>query len=828
MQSVPNLSNFMIDQLKNIRRETVGGKALGLLTLQKKGFRVPAFFVLPASTFAAYVSSNTPNNPILSEAQKLDILVRLVTWNWQEEGVVVRSSVAGEDGLTDAFPGMMDSFLSIKDEQSLWKAVEDVVNSAWSDRALAYRKEKQIVSKIIPAVIIQRQVDADLSGVVFTVNPPYPHEMAIHTVAGLGVGLVGGALEPSEIYLDRNSGEVLHEQVRTQTERYAPTLGGGIERVKNDGNGQLYPLLRDELYQTSLRVEKYLKGPQDIEFCVADEQLYLLQSRPITVPIAQQVVYDNSNIQESYCGVTTPLTFGFAQRAYATVYTQTMQALGLPLSVIDAHQEVVNNLLGLVQGRIYYNINHWYRGLQLLPSFRQNKADMERMMGLQEPVDFIENQSKSLVQKIKMLPRLALTLTRLRYRFSRLDQDVSAFQAHFTAYFDQFYALPLSGVPPEALWQQKEQLDRRLLHHWTTPIINDFYVMMKNGAALRALKKLGMAKAEETLQRYVSGDLEIDSLKPTLELMALAQQAKKNSKLGALLEANPADCHAQVAAQFPDFFAQIQRYLHRYGDRTVGELKLETITMRVNPSVFYQYLRNYLSVDVALSSKSVTPASPSKAITKKLTGLKKGIQRREAMRLERTRLFGMYRTLFLLIGQQFAQQGLLSEARDIFYLEEHEIVRLMQSPADFQPAIIAERKRQAQRWEEEWVPSRVVLPSRPAARQPPQARENHLSGEPCVPGEVSGEAVVISRPDDDLDVKGKIICALRTDPGWAALFPVCRAVLIEKGSSLSHSVILLRELGIPTIINIPGLTQSVTSGMNLEIDGSRGEISLTA
>ena len=72
-----------------------------------------------------------------------------------------------------------------------------------------------------------------------------------------------------------------------------------------------------------------MNAPQDIEFCVADEQLYLLQARPITALIPLQVVYDNSNIQESYCGVTTPLTFSFAQRAYTTVYRQTMRVLGL-------------------------------------------------------------------------------------------------------------------------------------------------------------------------------------------------------------------------------------------------------------------------------------------------------------------------------------------------------------------------------------------------------------------------------------------------------------------------------------------------------------------
>ena len=814
---------MIIDQLNSIRNETVGGKALGLLKLKKQGFRVPDFFILPASAFSRYLAQRSADS-LLSEAQRAEIIARLDRWHWPEKGVAVRSSVAGEDGLDHAFPGMMDSFLNVRDEAHLWKAIEDVVNSAWSERALAYRKEKQITGAIIPAVVVQQQIDAEISGVVFTVNPVYPNEMAIHTVAGLGMGLVGGELEPTETYLDRSSGEVLHQEKRAQTEQYV-LANDGIKYLANNRDGQLSPSLLSELYQSCLRIEKQMGAPQDIEFCVANEQLYFLQARPITVPIATPTVYDNSNIQESYCGVTTPLTFSFAQRAYATVYTQTMQVLGLPSSTIAAHHDVLSNLLGLVKGRIYYNINHWYRGLQLLPSFRQNKEDMERMMGLQEPVDFVADQRKSLLQKARMLPRLGMTLGRLLYRFSRLDQDVESFQSHFQQQFDRFYTRPLSDLSPRELWQQKEQLDQQLLYRWTTPIINDFYVMMKNGAALRALKKTGVTNAEIALQEYLSGDLEIDSLKPTLELMALAQRAKKDKPLCDLLLDPPTDCHPQLAARFSGFYADVQAYIHRYGDRTVGELKLETLTMRINPMVFYQYLRNYLSTDVTFDPSGASRTLPASAtIRKKLVALKKGIQRREALRLERTRLFGMYRTLYILVGERFRQQGMLSEARDIFYLEESEIAPLIQSSAVFDQTVIAERKRQGQRWEDEWVPSRVVVPSRPTLPSDSEENQDYLRGEPCVPGKVSGEAIVIRRPDDDLAVKDKIICALRTDPGWAALFPVCRAVLIEKGSSLSHSVILLRELGIPTIINIPGLTHLVTSGTKIELDAGTGEV----
>ena len=818
---------MIINQLNNVRNETVGGKALGLLNLQARGHRVPDFLVLPASAFLAYLAQRS-EKAVLSDSQKSEVLTYLVEWNWPQNGVAVRSSVADEDGADHAFPGMMDSFLNVKDEERLWQAVEDVVNSAWSERALAYRQEKQIEKEAVPAVIIQRQIDAQISGVVFTVNPVYPREMAIHTAVGLGVGLVNGELEPTEIYLDRTRGEIAHQQVRAPTERYAFAPQNGIERVACRSDAQLSSALLAELYQTARRVEEQLGAPQDIEFCVANEQLYLLQARPITVPIPPIVVYDNSNIQESYCGVTTPLTFSFAQRAYATVYRQTMHVLGLPEATIAAHHETVNNLLGRVKGRIYYNINHWYRGLLLLPSFRQNKADMERMMGLSEPVDFVENQSKSLAQKARMLPRLLTTLARLRYRFARLGQDFDRFRKHFAQRFEAFYALPLSDLRPEELWQQKKQLDDQLLNNWTTPIINDFYVMMKNGAALRSLKKTVEQSPEAALQRHLSGDLEIDSLKPTLELMRLAKRAKQDTALCAMLSTtSAADCHVRVADQFPGFLSEVQQYIHHYGDRTVGELKLETVTMRVSPTVFYQYLRNYLSTEVVFPTKpSATGEGTHPKIRRPLAQLRQGIQRREALRLERTRLFGMYRTLFIEMGERLASAGQLPHPRDIFYLEENEIETLVGSPAAFDKAVIAARQQQAQRWEEEVVPARVVVPSRPLAHSAPPARQDRLQGEPCVAGHVRGEAIVISRPDDNLAVQDKIICALRTDPGWAALFPVCRAVLIEKGSSLSHSVILLRELGIPTIINIPGLTQVVASGTEIELDGSTGTIAL--
>ena len=197
------------------------------------------------------------------------------------------------------------------------------------------------------------------------------------------------------------------------------------------------------------------------------------------------------------------------------------------------------------------------------------------------------------------------------------------------------------------------------------------------------------------------------------------------------------------------------------------------------------------------------------------------------MRLERTRLFGMYRTLYLAIGNVFKQQGLLNEERDIFYLTEDEIAGLSDnSNSSDLLKLIRSRKAEFEGYKKEEVGSRVILPARSQVENPSLNTSGILYGKSCSPGRVEAEAIVITDTEGNFDVEGKIVCALRTDPGWAVIFPSCKAVLIEKGSALSHSVILLRELQIPTIINIPGLTRIVKSGQRLRIDASTGEIEI--
>ena len=849
---------MIITNLPEKGQFTIGGKAIGLFRLRAAGIAVPDFLVITAETFASALKYTPPEKVdldgcrqklaqfILTKADQTEIERVLASWNFPADPVVVRSSIADEDGEQDAFPGMMDSYLNLLALSDVLAAVAACAASAYSERAIVYRQQKKLTLNARPAIIIQRQITPQASGVLFTTFPEYPQELALHAVWGFGEGLVNGALAPDEFYFLKNSGQLHRQKIVAKELQIGLNPPRGTQEMPVPTTRQNIPCLTtthlNQLFTLGTRLEKEFGHPQDMEFVVKGDQVWIVQARPITQPIPEIIVYDNSNIQESYCGVTTPLTFSFAQRAYATVYRQTMQTLGLPKATIQANEEVVTQLLGLVKGRIYYNINRWYQGLQLLPAFKQNKADMERMMGLEDPVDFVQSREKTILQKLQLVPALTGNLFRLLWAFTRLPRRVTAFHRHFNVHYARFYRQALSELTLSELLRQREILDNELLQNWTTPIVNDFYVMMTNGQVQRLLKKARVAEPEEFLSRYLAGDQQLASTQPTQALQELATRAFTVPGLPSLIEALPANLPDQVQQLYPEFAAAVGKFINQYGDRTAGELKLETATMRVEPLIFYRYLRNFLVAgpDSPTPVPALHPAAVQELQTliqprlfwfrrrvwRSLSNLQRGIRYREALRLERTRLFGMYRALYRALGQKLTQSAQLQYPEDIFYLTETEITAAGAAPNNPETQhLVQDRKAEFALYRKEEVPNRIMVPAPPAPEIGTDYSDlNELRGTGCYPGIVTGEALVITEPGGELAVAGKIVAALRTDPGWAALFPSCKGVLIEKGSALSHSVILLRELGIPTIINIPHLVKRVKSGQLLTINGSTGEI----
>ena len=218
---------------------------------------------------------------------------------------------------------------------------------------------------------------------------------------------------------------------------------------------------------------------------------------------------------------------------------------------------------------------------------------------------------------------------------------------------------------------------------------------------------------------------------------------------------------------------------------------------------------------------------------------KNRVRDRENLRFERTRIFGRARKLFLAAGRQFHAHGLMDDPRDIFYLTIDEALGAMEGyglSSDLS-GLIALRKAEQIGYEKlPDPPARITLrgPVLPALRDysashPPAAAEDGdvRKGLGCSAGKVRAVARVIRDPRRQGLGEGEILVARHTDPGWIALFSAASAIVVERGSLLSHSAIVARELGIPCVVGLKGATDWIGDGQTIAVDGATGEVRKT-
>jgi pyruvate,water dikinase len=224
-----------------------------------------------------------------------------------------------------------------------------------------------------------------------------------------------------------------------------------------------------------------------------------------------------------------------------------------------------------------------------------------------------------------------------------------------------------------------------------------------------------------------------------------------------------------------------------------------------------------------------------------LAAARRGVRNRENLRFARTRIYGLLRELVNAVGARFAAAGILDDARDVYLLALDEVwdyVRGTAVSVDLRGLAEARRREwAAYREDAAAMPDdRFVTYGLPYHRNRFKARRRAggaaaaaadgaaLAGIPSSPGVVEGEVKVVRSPQDDLRLAGEILVAGRTDPGWVPLYPSVSGLLIERGSILSHSAIVAREMGIPTIVSIPGLLDRLASGDRVRMDGSAGTV----
>lgn len=729
------------------------------------------------------------------------------------------------------------------------------------------------------AVVIQQMLDAEASGVVFTVNPltGSAKEILVSAVWGLGEGLVSGALDADTFILDRQ-GRVISQTLVEKRERIDAAPNGGTMRSAVSDAQSTQPALNEsqlaELARLCLQTECAAGRPQDVEFSVQDGRLYLLQARPVTgfTPREQipheRCVWDNSNINESYPGITLPLTYSFIRHAYHAVYWQFCELIGLSRVETQGQDPMLWNMLGLIRGRVYYNLINWYKLVSLLPGFRFNKGFMETMMGLRQPEELKSRPACWKRRYFVELPRLVRTGMRAWWLHRTLPRRIRMFHREFADVHRDYAAVDFSRMGLHESWNVYRDLEKRVLWQWRAPIINDFEAMIFYGLLKRLTVAWGIDPNGSLQNALISGQGEIESTQLSERLVALAGQISTDLPFAAAFGAAPPEGAQQMLCGHPRFGLDFANYLDRYGDRSIEELKLESKTMKDDSTFTVAMLQSYLRTGVHARNGNGTVLNEVndqaiELVRTRLNGrylgqwsarrlvygwvldrARRAVRHRENQRLERTRAFGLLRRIFRSIGEHFAGAEMIQRPEDIFYLTLEEIEAAIQEgrTAELRCAVDGRRAQYDSFRAAPPLPDHFVTNEHPdqgclsirtevnesaiAGKFDRASAYQELQGLGACPGVVERQAVVLERPDSSTKLDGEILVARQTDPGWVVLFPSIGGLIVERGSMLSHSAIVAREMRIPTVVGVRGAFTTIHTGDRVRLDGARGSVEI--
>ena len=781
----------------------LGSKYENLVKLKENGFNVANFEIVkfedvienPKEINRVILDNKSKTNKEISDILKKYIENNIrqdFKINMKYDKYAVRSSSNIEDGKNDSFAGQFDTYLNVEKEELNTKIIQ-CFKSLYNENVLDYVREKKIdITELKMNVIIQEMVQSDYSGIIFTANPQ-------------------GILNESVIVVGEGLGEkVVSDRIKTTS--YFYNLNDNLYYFEGE-NDYLSKSQIEELMDISQNITKILGKYLDIEFGIFNKQVYILQARKITtIDDSNPLILDNSNIVESYPGISLPLTISFVNSIYSGVFEGVSRRILKNEKELAKHTNVFKNMVGSANGRIYYKISNWYTIIKFLPFSKKIIPIWQEMLGVKNKKYDKEKVNLSFIVRM-------MTYINSFYELAKVPKNMEKLNIKFITINDEFYKEFNSSLNEEEVMNLYNKVGRELFSCWDITLLNDTYTFIFTGLLKNRLKKK-YENYEEMSNKYISGISNIESMKPIKELITIAYKKDEYSQ--------------------EEYDKMIAKYIQRYGDRNLEELKLESQTFRTNPELLIQKIQEYRedmdrlteiykNVNSSDNETDIKEDWLTKKIIKKCT---LGIKNREISRLNRSRIFGMVRNMLFRWGEIYEEQGLIENKRDIFYLNLEEI-KSMISNKESKLEIISKRKEDYKLYEHLPAYTRIIFTEKEFNKHHTNVNmnkfyknTNELRGIPCSNGKAKGEALVITKIEDAKDDKDKILVTKMTDPGWVFLLATAKGIISEKGSLLSHTAIISRELKIPSIVGVNNLLNTVKSGDIIEMDGTTGIITI--
>jgi len=742
----------------------VGGKAANLGELIRLGAPVPGGFVV---TTAAHIAGDSP------------ALRAMITERYLALGagpVAVRSSATAEDLPGATFAGQQDTYLDVVGAEAVVQAVLECWESLWTERAVSYRARLGIPPEEVSiAVVVQPMVPAEVAGVMFTANMITGNrdEYVIDASPGLGEAVVSGTVTPDHFVLDADG------RVREWSS------GTG-----DDSSPVLTAAALADLCRLARLVADHFGCPQDIEWAVADQRVWLLQARAMTAlpPPPQHL---------------NPL-----QARMSTVLGDYLTARPYPIDMTTWIPEGPAGMMGRIAADL--GVTGVFERL-----FHETGGVVDRAM-----VPTPRFTPRLLVAPVRLLGR-ARRFPVSRWRDDPRWREIEAAAAELSA-------LDLTSLP----WRQLVTTPRRALD------------LMRPVAGLRIdfLAGVGLAVVRLSVAAKLLGRSALvgDLLQgaPTrttaanAALTELAAVAARGPETAAAVRTGDLD----TAMADPEFRAGFEAWITEYGGRETASPIL------ITPPTLGELPEALLGL-VAVLLPETTDGAPAPRADEHRAALeaflahpwlrrhqgwarrvvdeaREGVAFREDSHVIFTLVMPPLRAALLEIGTRLVDAGALASAEDVYHCRLAELEALPSPDAARDDLAGAVRDRAERRKQLEGVPLLNLV-----HRAEPLQGDEILVGIAASRGEATGPVRIINRVEEFSRLApGEVLVCPYTNPSWTPLFQRAAAVVVDSGGPASHAAIVAREYGIPAVMGTRTGTTTLADGTSVRVDGAAGRV----
>lgn len=839
-----------------------GGKGANLGELTRAGLPVPPGFVVTTAAYDAFVAAHglaagiaaiaarpADDDPAAFEVAATQIralfaagavpdgVAGAVDAAYADLGgaVAVRSSATAEDLADASFAGQQETYLNVRGADAVRAAVLDCWASLWTARAMAYRRRRGIAPDAVSlAVVVQRMVESESSGVMFTANPANGRrdQIAISTAWGLGESVVGGTVSTDDHVVDRATGAVLSRHVADKAGMtvYAAT---GTEERPVPADRRRAPVLDDaavaELARLGVRIEEHYGAPQDVEWARAGGAFHIVQSRPITAlpepaadpptswPLPEPGLYFRASIVEQMPDPLTPL---FADLIDGSV----SRSLGALMAQAFGADVLRPGDIGLptINGYAYYR----YRVSAFRRMTLQAPAAVRALLGsggdtsvVGGVVGWRERSHPAYVATVAGWGARDLTAL----PSAELLDGVVALLDAGTAYYTAVQSIiPLAAT---------SELTFRAFHD-------------------RFVRRAGDPAGHTFLLGFDS-----EPIRAEKSLHDLATAARRDPALAAAVSGcTPADLlgDAPGVDGWAEWRAAFRRHLDRFG-HTVYNLDFADPVPADEPGPLLDTVRFYLGgqgTDPHERQRATAERreEQTRAVRARLDPARRAVfdrllrwaqelgPVREDALADMGLAWPLMRRMLRELGGRLVDAGVLADPGEVFWMRRDELTTALGGARPDLASAIAERRMlwrgRKQATAPQMLPDTGLLA---ATMRPflPAGDQNQsgpvISGVAASSGRVTAPARVLAGPADFATMRGgDVLVARITTPAWTSLFAMASAVVTDVGGPLSHSSIVAREYGIPAVLGTGSATARITTGDAVRVDGDAGTVTLLA